>query len=228
MAASKRSNPKVNFLVDEHSILITVNDFRVSGDKTPALDLRGAVRGVTKFTLSNSKVCKVSKSGSIAVDSENSSSVAIKLGILTLDYNTKLEFTDGGELDIGHFTMHKKSLMSAKYLSIKATTIDIEGEGKVTTTSRNESPGPGAGNDTQGVGSGGGHGGYGGGYEDNGGGNPYGSYSEPTDPGSKGGGIQGGLGGSVIMVILFIVHCTVKYMVFTQLIRNSNKLFARI
>jgi hypothetical protein len=201
-ATSKRSNPKVNFLIEEHGDLITVNDLRISGDKTPAIDLRGTIRGVTKFTLSNSKVCRVSKTGSITVGilRENSSAVAINLGMLTLEYNANLVFTEGGELDIGYFTMRQKTLMSAKYFYIKSTAIDIEGEGRITTTARNEDPGLGAGNDSKGSGSGGGHGGYGGLYEDKGGGNPYGSYSEPTHPGSKGGGIQGGRGGSFIKV----------------------------
>ena len=201
-ATSKRSNPKVNFLIEEHGDLITVNDLRISGDMTPAIDIRGAIWGVTQFTLSTSKICHISKTGSIRVGlhRENSSTVAINLGILTLEYNANLVFIEGGELDIGYLTMRQKTVMSAKYFYIKSTAIDIEGEARITATARSEDPGLGSGNDTQGSGSGGGHGGYGGGYEDNGGGNPYGSYSEPTHPGSKGGGIQGGFGGSVIKV----------------------------
>ena len=201
-ATSKRSNPKVNFLIEEHGDLITVNDLRISGGKTPAIDLRGTVRGVIKFTLSTSKACHISEKGSITVGlhRENTSSVAINLGMLTLEYNANLIFTEGGELDIGYFTMRQKTLMSAKYFSIKSTAIDIEGEGRITTTARGEKTGLGAGNNTKGSGSGGGHGGYGGGYEINGGGVPYGSYSEPTHHGSKGGGVQGGHGGSLIKV----------------------------
>ena len=201
-ATSKRSNPKVNFLIEEHGNLITVNDLRISGDKTPPIDLRGAIRGVTKFTLSTSKICQISKTGSIKVElhHENTSTVAINVGMLTLEYNARIVFSEGGELDIGYLTMRQKTLMSAKYFYIKSTAIDIEGEGRITTTARSEESGLGAGNDTQGSGSGAGHGGYGGGYEDNGGGNPYGSYSEPLHPGSKGGGAQGGFGGSIIKV----------------------------
>ena len=201
-ATSKRSNPKANFLIKEQGDLITVNDLRISGDKVPAIDLRGSIRGVTKLTLSTSKVCHISKSGLITVElyRENTSTVAINLGMLSLEYNAKFVFAEGGQLDIGYFTMRQKTLMSAKYLYIKSTAIDIEGEGRITTTARSEVSGLGAGNDSQGIGSGGGHGGFGGGYENNGGGNPYGSYSEPTHPGSKGGGTQGGLGGSVIKV----------------------------
>lgn len=167
------------------------------------IDLRGTIRGVTKFTLSASKVCHVSKTGSITagLHRETTSVIAINLGMLTLEYNAKLVFAEGGELDTGYFTMRQKTLMSAKYLYIKSTGIDIEGEGRITTTARNEDLGLGAGNDSQGIGSGGGHGGYGGGYGDKEGSNPYGSYSEPTHPGSKGGGIQGGLGGSVVKVV---------------------------
>ena len=201
-ATSKRSNPKINLLIKEHGDLITVNDLRISGGMIPAIDLRGTIRGVTKFTLSTSRVCQVSKTGSItvAIHRENSSAVAINLGMLSLEYDSKLVFTDSGELDIGYFTLRQKTLMSAKYFNIKSTAIDIEGEGRITTSARSEDPGLGTGNDTQRVGSGGGHGGYGGGYEVNGGGKPYGSYSVPTHPGSKGGGIQGGAGGSIIKV----------------------------
>ena len=201
-ATSKRSNPKVNFLIEEHGNLITVNDLRISGDKTPAIDLRGTIGGVTKFTLSTSKICQISETGSIKVGlhRENTSTIAINIGLLTLEYNAKMIFSKGGELDIGYLTMRQKTLMSAKYFYIKSTAIDVEGEGRITTTARSEEPGMGAGNDTQGTGSGGGHGGYGGGYEDNGGGHPYGSYSEPIHLGSKGGGIQGGFGGSIIKV----------------------------
>lgn len=201
-ATSKRSNPRVNFLIEKHGDLITVNDLRISGDKTPTVDLRGTIRGVTKFTLSTSKVCHISETGSITVGlhRENTSTVAINLGMLTLEYNSKMMFSDGGEMDIGYFTMRQQTLMSAKYFYIQSTAIEIEGEGRITTTAQGKKPGLGAGNDTRGSGSGGGHGGYGGGYEKNGGGEPYGSYSEPTHPGSKGGGRQGGVGGSVIKV----------------------------
>ena len=202
-ATSKRSNPKINFIIEENSDLITVNDFRISGDKSLPIDLRGTIRGVTKFTLSASKVCHISKTGSITAELHpmNTSVIAINLGMLTLEYNARVVFAEGGELDIGYFTMRQKTLMSANYFYIKATAIDIEGEGRITTTAQNEDLGLGAGNDTQGIGSGGGHGGYGGGYDEKGGGNPYGSYSEPTHPGSKGGGLHGGLGGSVVKVV---------------------------
>ena len=200
-ATSKRSNPKVNFHIEEHGDLITVNDLRISGDRTP-VDLRGSIRGVTKLTLSANKVFQISKTGSITVElhRDNSSAVAINLGSLTLEYGAQILFSSSGELDIGYFTMRQKTLLSAKRFDIKSTFIDIEGEGKMITTEQGQERGLGTGNETGGSGSGAGHGGYGGGYDTIGGGLPYGSFTFPTHPGSTGGGRSGGSGGSVIKV----------------------------
>ena len=201
-ATRKRSNPKANFLVEEHGDLITVNDLRISGDNVPAVDLRGRIRGVTKLTLSTSKECWISRTGSITVElsRENSSAVAVSLGLLTLEFGAKLRFSRGGELDVGYFTMRRQSLLSADRFQIKSTVIYIEGEGKITTTARSKEKGLGSGDEKGGVGSGGGHGGYGGGYDVRGGGKPYGSYTLPIHPGSVGGGSNGGSAGSVIKV----------------------------
>lgn len=201
-ATSKRSNPKVNFLIEELGELITVNDLRISGDKSPSFNLQGSIKGVRKLTLSASKVGHISKSGSITAElhRNNLSTVAISLGSLTLEYGAKLTFSHGGELDIGYLTMRKKTLLSAQYFDIKSTAIDVEGEGKITTTEQAKERGLGRGNETDGVGSGAGHGGYGGGYDVHGSGEAYGSYTFPTHPGSVGGGRNGGFGGSVLKV----------------------------
>ena len=201
-ATSKRSNPKVNFLIEEHGDLITVNDLRISGDKTPPVDLRGSIRGVTKLTLSANKVCQIRRTASISVElqRDNSSAVAINLGQLTLEYGAGLSFSHGGELDIGYLTMRQRSFLSADDFEIKSTAILIEGEGNIKTTARSKEKGPGSGSEAGGSGSGAGHGGYGGGHNVSGGGEPYGSYTLPTHPGSKGGGNSGGFGGSVIKV----------------------------
>lgn len=212
-ATNKRSNPKVNFYVEEHGDLVSVNDLRISGSKIPALDLRGTLRGVTKLTLSSSKVFQVGPTGSVVVGihRENSSSVAINLGMLTLEYNAKLQFAEIGEMDIGYLTMRQKTRVSAKYVSIKSTSIDIEGEGIISTTARFNGLGRGSGNNSGDTGSGGGHGGYGGGFNNTGGGNPYGSYSQPSHPGSKGGGTGGGNGGNLIkaslLYFLYSLEC---------------------
>ena len=201
-ATSKRSNPRVNFLVEENADLISVNDLRISGDKSPAVDLRGTIRGVTILTLSSSKVCLLSNTSSVTVEinRENSSAVAVNLGELTMEYASQILFSHGGELDIGYLTMRQKTLLSAQVFDIRATAIDIEGEGRIFTKEQDREKGLGTGNETNGSGSGAGHGGYGGGYDVIGGGKPYGSYTIPTHPGSMGGGSQGGSGGSVITV----------------------------
>ena len=122
-ATSKRSNPKVNFLIEELGELITVNDLRISGDKSPSFNLQGSIKGVRKLTLSASKVGHISKSGSITAElhRNNLSTVAISLGSLTLEYGAKLTFSHGGELDIGYLTMRQKTLLSAQYFDIKST-----------------------------------------------------------------------------------------------------------